>query len=217
MHRVSAVVLLMAVVALAPFAAAAQEATPPPGAEAPRPEECRAPLLSTETFMSVLTTPAAEPGAATTDVPGPGEQRTAVSEDEFPTGEPADAATAEAVEAAVREYIACANARDFFRLLSIVSHDTLRELAGESGPPSEAEVATAAAMPPSPLPEAEHQLILDIRDARVFPDGRVGVVLVEDVLTDEEGPQPSLIILVQSADRWLIDAAINVQPEDAEP
>ena len=54
---------------------------------------------------------------------------TVASEDEFPTGEPADAATAAAVEAVVREFTACLNARDVFRLFSLVSDDLVRALA----------------------------------------------------------------------------------------
>jgi ketosteroid isomerase-like protein len=206
----------MTLAALAPFAAAAQEATPPPGAESLGPEECRVPPRSTEAILSVLATPAAEPGAAATDVPAPGESRTVASEDEFPTGEPADAATAEAVEAVVREFVACANARDGLRLFSLMSDDFLQVVASEGGmPPTEADLATAAAMQPTPVSEGERQLLLAIRDARVFPDGRVGVVQVGDFLDDEEGPKPVLIVLVQTAERWLFDAAIVVDPEAA--
>jgi hypothetical protein len=140
------------------------------------------------------------------------------SEDEFPTGEPADAATTEAAEAVVREFTACFNARDLFRLFSLLSDDLLRELAAESGVPAvEAELATAAAMQPTPVSEGDRQVILAIRDARVFPDGRVGVVLVGDWLNDEEGPTPTLLVLAQTAERWLVDAVIMVDPEAAEP
>ena len=125
-RRVSAIVVFVALAALTPFAAAAQEATPPPGAEVLGPEECRVSPRSPEAMLAVFATPAAEPGAAATDVPAPGEQRTVASEDEFPTGEPADAATAEAVEAVVREFMACANARDVLRLFSLLSDDFLQ-------------------------------------------------------------------------------------------
>ena len=103
MRRVSAIVVFVVLAALTPFAAAAQEATPPPGAEVLGPEECRVSPRSPEAMLAVFATPAAEPGAAATNVPAAGESRTVASEDEFPTGEPADAATAAAVEAVVRE------------------------------------------------------------------------------------------------------------------
>jgi hypothetical protein len=70
---------------------------------------------------------------------------------------------------------------------------------------------------PTPVSESDRQLILAIRDARVFPDGRVGVVLVGDWLNDEQDPNPSLVVLVQTAEGWLIDAVITVDPEAAEP
>jgi len=213
-RRVSAIVVFVVLAALTPVAGTARQATPPPGAEALGPEECRVSPRSPEAILSVLTTPAADPGAAATDVPPAGGQGTVASEDELPTGEPADAATAEAAEAVVREFTACFNARDLFRLFSLVSDDFLRELAAQAGvPAAEEELATAAAMQPSPVSESDRQVILAIRDARVFPDGRVGVVLVGDWLNDEEAPNSTLIVLVQSADRWLVDAVIMVDPD----
>jgi hypothetical protein len=212
-RRVSAIVVFVVLAALTPVAGTARQATPPPGAEALGPEECRVSPRSPEAILSVLTTPAADPGAAATDVPPAGGQGTVASEDELPTGEPADAATVEAAEAVVREFTACFNARDLFRLFSLVSDDFLRELAAQAGvPAAEEELATAAAMQPTPVSESDRQVILAIRDARVFPDGRVGVVLVGDWLNDEEAPNSTLIVLVQSADRWLVDAVIMVDP-----
>jgi hypothetical protein len=215
-RRAAAIAVLVALAALAPVAGSAQQATPPPGAEAPGPEECRVPVRSPEEIMAVLASPAAEPGTGATGVPAPGEQRAVASEDEFPTGEPADAAAAAPVEAVVREFTACFNARDLFRLFSLVSNDFLRGLASETGvPAAEDELATAAAMQPTPVSEGDRQLILAIRDARVFPDGRVGVVLVGDWLNDEQDPNPSLVVLVQTGEGWLIDAVITVDPEAA--
>jgi hypothetical protein len=140
------------------------------------------------------------------------------SEDEFPTGEPADAATVASVEAVVREFVACGNADvDFVRFASFVSDDLLRAIISESGIPAVvAELATAAATQPTPRAEGDRALILAIRDARVFPDGRVGVVVVTDSPNDEEGPdEPILLVLVQTAERWLIDASVVVDPEAA--
>jgi hypothetical protein len=217
-RRATAIVLLVALAALAPVTGTARQATPPSGAEAPGPEACRVPARSPEAILALFATPAAAPGTAATDVPAAGEQRAVASESEFPTGEPADAATAAAAEAAVREFTACLNARDVFRLFSLLSDDLARVLASDGGaPPAEAEMATAAAVQPTPVSESDRQLILAIRDARVFPDGRVGVVLVGDWLNDEQDPNPSLVVLVQTAEGWLIDAVITVDPEAAGP
>ena len=218
MRRTYAIIVLVALAALAPVTGTARQATPPPGAEVPGPEECRVPPRSPEALLAVFATPAAEPGAAATDVPASGESRTVASEDEFPTGEPADAATAEAVEAVVREFVACTNGRDFFRTFSLLSDGFLQAVVSEVGmPPTAAELATVVAVPPTPRAEDDRTVILAIRDARVFPDGRVGVVLVGDSLNDEDGPKPVLIVLVQTAERWLVDATVVVDPEAAEP
>jgi hypothetical protein len=217
-RRTAAIVVLIALAALAPVAGSARQATPPPGAEAPGPEECHVPPRSPEAILALFATPAAEPGTVATDVPAAGEQRTVASEDEFPTGEPADAATVAQAEAMLHEFTACLNAREVFRLFSLVSDDLVRVLASDGGmPPAQAEMATAAAVRPTPVSEGDRQLILAIRDARVFPDGRVGVVLVGDYLNDEQGPNPALVVLVQTPERWLIDAVITVDPEAAEP
>ena len=217
-RRIYAVVVLAALAALAPVAGIAQQASPPPGAEALGPEACRVAPRSPETIVSVLTTPAAESGTAETNVPPAGGQSTVASEDELPTGEPAAAASAEAAEDVVREFTACFNARDLFRLFSLVSDDFLRALAAEVGvPAADEELATAAAMQPTPVSESDRQVILAIRDARVLPDGRLGVVLVGDWMNDEEAPSSTFVILVQTPDRWLVDAVISVDPEATEP
>ena len=210
-YRRFAIIMLVAVAALAPVAGAAQEATPPPGAVALGPEECRVAPRSPEEILAVLATPANDTGSAATDVAPAREPRTVASEDELPTGEPADAATTEAVEPVVREFTACFNARDLFRLFSLVSDDFQRELAAEVGiPPTEAELATAAAMQPTPVSMSERQVIVAIRDARVLPDGRVGVILVGDWLNDEKAPQPTFFVLVETDGRWQVDGVISV-------
>ena len=116
------------------------------------------------------------------------------------------------------EWSGCFNARDLFRLFSLVSDDFMRELASEVGiPPSEEELAAAAAMQPTPVSEGDRQVILALRDPRVFPDGRVGIVLVGDWLNDEKAPTSTLVVLVQTAEGWLVDSVILANPEAAEP
>jgi hypothetical protein len=211
--------VLVAVAALTPVGAPAQEATPPPGASAPGPEECRVSPPAPETILAVLATPAADPEGSAPGVPASGGQLTVASEDEFPTGESADAATAAAAAAVANEFAACLNARDVFRLFSLLSDDLLRTLGAEVGLELEspADWATAAATQPTPVPKDARLLILEIRDARVLPDGRVGVVQVQDVLDDDQGPKSSLVVLVETEGRWLVDAVVLVDPEAAEP
>jgi hypothetical protein len=167
--------------------------------------------------LALLATPTAEPEGSAPGVPASGEQLTVASEDEFPTGEPADATTAEAAAAVANEFAACLNARDVFRLFSLLSDDLVRTLGAEVGLEMEspADWATAAAAQPTPVPEGARLVILEIRDARVLPDGRVGMVQVQDVLDDGEGPRSSLVVLVETEGRWLVDAVVLVDPEAA--
>ena len=133
------------------------------------------------------------------------------SEAEFPSGAPADAATTEAVAAVVRQLIACGNAGELVRLFALISDALLRSFFAGAELPTEAELAQEMATPP--VPDAEPTAPA-LRDARVLADGRVGIVLVGDTLTDEEGPSTVMFILVNAGGRWLLDAVIGVEPDE---
>ena len=106
MRRVASFVALVALAALAPVGGAAQEATPPPGAEVAGPEACRTAPPSLEEIVALITTPAAGTEAPTGGLPAAGEQRAVASEAEFPSGEPADEATTEAIAAVTGQFVA---------------------------------------------------------------------------------------------------------------
>jgi hypothetical protein len=65
-----------------------------------------------------------------------------------------------------------------------------------------------------PVPKAEPMAILALRDARVLADGRVGIVVVDDKLTDEEGPLTVMFIFVNIGGRWLVDTGIVVKSDE---
>ncbi len=211
MRRLAVLVALVLLGGRAAVPAAAQEATPPPGAEVLSSETCTVAPPTPAEILAILATPIAEATPAA-GLPASGENLSVASEAEFPAGTPADPATAAAVADAVRQFVACLNAGDDARLFALLSDGLVRSFAAEEDLPTEAELAAELATPP--VPEGEPAAILELRDARVFADGRVGIVMVGDTLTDEEGPGTILWILVQDGDRWLLDAIIGVEPAE---
>lgn len=196
---------------------AAAPATPPPDSDTPAIEDCQIDPPSPDEFAAVIVAPAGPtetPGGA---LPASGNQLTVTSEADFPTGKPADAATTKEVEAVVREFLACNNGGDLLRLAALVTGDLLRGLVGATDV-TEAEAAQVAALvaaPPTPRPVELRTAIIDMRDARIFDDGRAGLILVSDVPGDEEAPATSLVILVKADEGWRGDAVITVDPDAA--
>jgi hypothetical protein len=140
----------------------------------------------------------------TAGLPSPGATTRVRSEVDFPTGSPADPATADAVAVVVREFAACLNAGDLFRSMALVTDDFLCQSLARAGTVTLDEALAAAATPPVPLADDERVRIVAVRDARVLADGRVGVVFVQG------GLRTSLIVLKEVGGRWLVDGIIEV-------
>lgn len=210
----TALLAVLGVFAVAATPSAAQEATPPPGSDLPALEDCKIAPVSPEEFVARLTAPAGATMTAGDEAPPAGGQVMVASEDEFPSGEPVDDETVRAVTEVVREAVACLNGSDFLRIAALSTPGLLRGLLGAEDVTVEEAALFAAqlAAPPTPRPEELRSAILDLRDGRRFTDGRVGVVVVADAPGDEEAPATSLIILVNSEQRWIIDTILQVDP-----
>lgn len=122
----------------------------------------------------------------------------------IPDGEPVDAAIAEALEATVRESLACRNAGDFLRAYALFSD---RFVAALLGPPDaiDPDLVARLSVPPTPVAEADRLSLGSVSDARRLTDGRVGAIAVtqnaEEVFAD-------YLFFVESGDRWLIDERV---------
>jgi ketosteroid isomerase-like protein len=212
MHRLLAVVAVGLALAAATTAGAsaappAQDATPVAGLGVPGPEECRVEPRSLASLQA-LATPRA--GGRPPTVPS----GTPVA---LPEGEPADAETVAGITATIREFLACVNAGDQLRAFALYSDDFLRPFFGQPGTFTPENYARAAT--PQPIPTEEWRALVDVRDARVLADGRVGAVVVVDDPTSEDVAGPagqtrdtSFVILVKRGDRWLVDGAIDDIP-----
>lgn len=105
------------------------------------------------------------------------------SEAEFPQGTPASEAQASEASDLVGRYFACVNAGEVVRFYGLFSDHFLRTsaLITSNRDLETAFVAfypTAVATLVTPLPTNLRTTVVETRDARVLPDGRVGIVAV---------------------------------------
>jgi hypothetical protein len=92
----------------------------------------------------------------------------------LPAGAPTDEATRAAILKVVAEWLACQNAGEPLRAWSLLSDGYLYRLLARQGGLGEAAYAAMA----TPMPAAEQTAtLLDIRDQRLLPDGRLGATV----------------------------------------
>lgn len=130
----------------------------------------------------------------------------------LPLGSPADAATVAAVTQALRRTMACANAGDYWGLLSLSSDNLIRYYRPNAANREEARRMADDLFPPSP--SGKHWRLIAVTDVAVMDDGRVAAVLVsEDPLSITPGPETQLFFLTQERGRWVLDgSAILASP-----
>lgn len=127
----------------------------------------------------------------------------------LPDGAPADAATAAAVTATVRLFVACANARDIGRMYALVTDAFLRQSFGNQ-PATEAVVAYLAATPAA-RPAADRTELVAVRGVRRLPDGRVGALVDDRDPTDPrtDGLSTDWVVFVERDGRYLLDETVS--------
>lgn len=195
--------VLAAMVALALVvqgAARAQEATPSP--DVPAVEECQIAPITPERLHAAFTNMATPPVMATYP-----------SADE---GTPADLQTTAGVTQTAREFVACLNARDLGRLLSLATDRYLPVLLSQFGDASEEAILAQMATPAAPYPPEEQTALVEVVDVRVLADGRVVAGVTGDNLGSDEGASTPLFFFVKVDDRWLIDDVLE-DPSSATP
>ncbi len=197
MGRMRAVGVALLIAAGTVGGIAAQEATPAPFPVAPDPAECRVEPRLLADVVAVVATPVSGGDSPTPFVP--------------PPGEPVDEETAAAIEATLRELFACTNAGDFLRVYALFTDDFVRDFF--VGTPITPEVEAFLSAPPQPLPGDQRRVIVRLGEARMLPDGRVGVPIVLDEPDDPRIEEPDYAILVRAGDGWLVDEI----HEDVEP
>ena len=181
--------LLTAMIAAGPGVAAQEETSPaPPGPFtlpfAPPPERCTLPPRDIAEYQAFVGTPGA------TDLPAV----------EITAGRPADAATIEGVTATLVQVFACLNAGDYLRLAGAYTNAGFVEDSGSNGLTQ--EVIDFIALPPTPVAEADRDVLYGVYAVQVLADGRVAAIMQRGV----EGHGGVTLMLFQKVnDRWLLD------------
>jgi hypothetical protein len=154
----------------------------------PAPAECIVEPRPEEDFVAVtdFVTPSDDRSA----------QRSLASEEELPQGQPADSGTMAAIEALERERVACLNAGDWRRFLAFYSDEAFREILASYGPDGGADIAADFLASPEPF-ELVDQVLVQVRDVRVLPDGHVAAIV-------DTCEQVDFHVYRQIDGRWLI-------------
>jgi len=151
--------------------ALAQDATPTVD-RSPNPDECV--VAGTRTVVelqAIYGTPAAEGAGEATSL---AEQATPETMT-LPTGEPADAATVDAITARVRLGFACYNAGDNLAGFSLVTDEFLVTQVGTAL--FDEDFVASLEASPVPLTEEQQTEMIGVRDVTVYADGRVGALV----------------------------------------
>jgi hypothetical protein len=174
----------------------AQEATPVPALDIPAPEECTVAPLTLPELQTLFATPATPPPAQASPTPVA-----------LPTGTAVDAATADAVTAALRQFIACSNKGDYWQFLATYSDRFIQIFLQAYIDPAQGvtqELYDAYSTPVPPEPHFQTGL-LDVGPIVQLPDGRVAIAAVADVPGDDVPPRQSIFYLVKKGDQWRVD------------
>jgi hypothetical protein len=123
-----------------------------------------------------------------------------------PEGIPASQDALDGVTDSLQEFVACINAGDYLRFLSLFSDDFLRRYSRDIALPLDPDDLVQT---PSPVPDDERASILSIEDVIEFSDGSVNALVIASG-PDEDGLPETIAIefaLSYDADResWLID------------
>lgn len=128
--------------------------------------------------------------------------------------EPADEATIRGVTGTIIESLACANAGQPLRALSLVTDDFLaRQFTG----PDAADVTESGALlsrPENPPLDSEQLRLVSIDEVVVYGDGSVGATVVTATASSTF---QDYVVLVEGEDRWLIDASFPLDQDSGTP
>src|SRR5215217_7904502 len=166
------------------------------------PEECQVPPRPSDEVFALLgmaegatnTTPAVR-----TPVPAP-------------PWVAADEETEEAAKATIREWLACINADDNFRIAALMTDEALVRFFGGGLVADEAIEGARAnlAGTPEPRTEEEHVRLVAVSDVSRLDDGRVAaLVLFNEPVLPPAGLETLLVVFEQADDRLLIDDLVQ--------
>jgi hypothetical protein len=123
-------------------------------------------------------------------------------------GTGADPATFAAIEATVRDYVACLNAGDVPRLAALATDRYARQLLAETG--TDAGRVPSAVATVTPRPPAQRVRLIAVTEVIAAADGAVYATVILDGPTaiGTRSEQAFSFRFVRGDDRWLIDAVV---------
>ena len=186
--------------------AAQEDQTASPAAEPGPvpPEECGVEPRPAEEVFALLGLAEGAAGAAT-----PSAARTPVPAPPWPG---ADAETAEAVTTTIRQWLACINADDNFRIAALMTDGAIVRFFGGALAADEANEGARTNLAGTPAPRAEeaHVHLVAVTDVSRLDDGRVAALaLINEPVLPPRGQETLLLTFVQVGDRWLIDDIVQ--------
>ena len=172
-----------------------------PAAGTPVAGEVLDPVLCT-----VAPKPAAELLALATPAASPATPAATPAAPEMPfgafAGTPADAETAAAYTAFVRQFWACDAHPEFSRLLALLSDEEVRQA---FAPEDLVAIAQPTEGTPEPGAGGDPTTLFAVLGIEVLPDGRVGAYSVVDTPFDPLAVEVNYLIAVETADGWRLD------------
>ena len=211
MPRLSVLIAVLALVVLGAGLASGRvavqdEQTASPAAEPGPvpPEECGVEPRPAEEVFALLGLAEGAAGEAT-----PSAARTPVPAPPWPA---ASAETAAAVTATIRQWLACINADDNFRIAALMTDGAIVRFFGGALAEDEAVEGARANLAGTPAPRAEeaHVRLEAVSDVSLLADGRVAALaLINEPVLPPRGRETLLLTFVQAGDRWLIDDIVQ--------
>ena len=167
------------------------------------PEECQVASRPSEEVFALLGIAEGE-GAAT-----PAADRTPVP---APPWQAASEETVEAATATIREWLACINADDNFRIAALMTDEALVRFFGGGLVAYEAIEGARANLAGTPVPRTENEYVrlVAVSDVSLLDDGRVAALaLIDEPVLPPQGQETLLVILAQADNRLLIDDVVQ--------
>ena len=124
----------------------------------------------------------------------------------------ADPETVDAATATIRDWLACINADDNFRIAALMTDPAIFRFFGGGLAPDEAIEGARGNLAGTPVPrrEEEHVRLVAVTDVSRLEDGRVAALaLLNEPVLPPQGQETLLLIFVEAEDRLFIDDIVQ--------